>query len=366
MRVPLFDMQRELAPVRASIDAAIARVLDSGVFIGGPEVTHFETELARASSVHHVIGVSSGTDALLLIAMALGLDRHATVVTTPFSYIATASTIARTGARLIFADIDDDSLNLDAAGALAACTDNTRAIVTVNLYGQPATLPALAPGAASSAMPQLSIIEDAAQSLGAGPVRGRAAATSFFPTKNLGALGDAGAVLTDDTAFAHRVAQLRGHGAAPKYHYPLLGGNFRIDPLQAAILAAKLPYLADWTAARRRNAARYRSMFANAVMPPELRLPSAHPDHVYHQFVVRTPRRNALRDYLTARSIGTEIYYPEPLHLQPCFADLGYRAGSMPIAERACAEVLALPIAPTLTEDEQAFVVQSVADFFAS
>lgn len=358
MRVPLFDMQRELAPVRASVEAAIARVLDSGVFIGGPEVTHFETELARECSVQHVIGASSGTDALLLIAMALGLDHNATVVTTPFSYIATASTIARTGARLVFADIDDDSLNLAPASALAACADNTRAIVTVNLYGQPATLP--------TAMPTLSIIEDAAQSLGAGPVRGRAAATSFFPTKNLGALGDAGAVLTDDTGFATRVAQLRGHGAAPKYHYPLLGGNFRIDPLQAAILAAKLPHLAGWTAARRRNAERYRRMFANAKIPPELRLPSAHPDHVYHQFVVRTPRRNALRNYLTARGIGTEVYYPEPLHLQPCFADLGYRAGSMPIAEQACTEVLALPIAPTLTDDEQAFVVQTVADFFAS
>ena len=360
MRVPLFDMQRELAPVRASVEAAIARVLDSGVFIGGPEVTQFETQLARSCSVQHVIGVSSGTDALLLIAMALGLDRHATVVTTPFSYIATASTIARTGARLVFADIDDDSLNLAPAGALAACADDTRAIVTVNLYGRPATLPEIAPTA------PLAIIEDSAQSLGAGPVRGRAAATSFFPTKNLGALGDAGAVLTDDTAFAHRVAQLRGHGAAPKYHYPLLGGNFRIDPLQAAILAAKLPHLASWTAARRRNAERYRRMFASANVPAELRLPSTHPDHVYHQFVVRTPRRNALRDYLTARGIGSEIYYPEPLHLQPCFADLGYRAGSLPIAERACTEVLALPIAPTLTEDEQAFDVQAVADFFAS
>lgn len=360
MRVPLFDMQREIAPVRASINAAIARVLDSGVFIGGTEVTQFETALRQACNVQHAIGVSSGTDALLLIAMALGLDHNATVVTTPFSYIATASTIARTGARLVFADIDDDSLNLAPTRALAACTDDTRAIVTVNLYGAPATLPDVARA------PQLAIIEDSAQSLGAGPVRGHAAATSFFPTKNLGALGDAGAVLTDDAAFASRVTQLRGHGAAPKYHYPLLGGNFRIDALQAAVLAAKLPHLARWTAARRRNAERYRSMFASANVPAELRMPSAHPDHVYHQFVVRTPRRNALRDYLTARGIGTEIYYPEPLHLQPCFAELGYRAGSMPIAERACTEVLALPIAPTLTDDEQAFVVESVATFFAS
>ncbi|MBP9089080.1 MAG: DegT/DnrJ/EryC1/StrS family aminotransferase [Kofleriaceae bacterium] len=366
MRVPLFDMQRELAPVRASVEAAIARVLDSGEFIGGPEVRHFETELAQACGVQHAVGVSSGTDALLLIAMALGLDPNATVVTTPFSYIATASTIARTGARLVFADIDEDSLNLAPARALAACSDNTRAIVTVNLYGQPAALPSVPPAQTTAPTAQLSIIEDSAQSLGAGPVRGRAAATSFFPTKNLGALGDAGAVLTDDTVFATRVTQLRGHGAAPKYHYPLLGGNFRIDALQAAILAAKLPHLASWTAARRRNATRYRAMFASSTVPPELRLPSAHPDHVYHQFVVRTPRRDALRDYLTARGIGTEIYYPEPLHLQPCFVDLGYRPGSMPIAERACTEVLALPIAPTLTEDEQAFVVATVAAFFAS
>ena len=360
MRVPLFDMQRELTPVRASIDAAIARVLDSGVFIGGTEVTQFETALAQACNVQYAIGVSSGTDALLLIAMALGLDHNATVVTTPFSYIATASTIARTGARLVFADIDDDSLNLAPARALAACTDDTRAIVTVNLYGAPAALPEVTPTL------QLAIIEDSAQSLGAGPVRGRAAATSFFPTKNLGALGDAGAVLTDDASFAARVTQLRGHGAAPKYHYPLLGGNFRIDALQAAILAAKLPHLARWTTARRRNAERYRSMFASAKIPAELRMPCAHPNHVYHQFVVRTPRRKALRDHLTARGIGTEIYYPEPLHLQPCFAELGYRVGSMPITERACTEVLALPIAPTLTDDEQAFVVESVAAFFAS
>ncbi len=361
MRVPLFDMQRELAPVRASIDAAITRVLDSGVFIGGPEVVQFETALAKSCNVQHAIGVSSGTDALLLIAMALGLDHNATVVTSPFSYIATASTIARTGARLVFADIDEDSLNLAPALALAACTDDTRAIVTVNLYGRPAELPVISP----TTMPQLSIIEDSAQSLGAGPVRGHAAATSFFPTKNLGALGDAGAVFTNDTALATRITQLRGHGAAPKYHYPLLGGNFRIDALQAAIVAAKLPHLANWTAARRSHATRYRAMFASAKVPPELRLPSTHPDHVYHQFVVRTPRRNALRDYLTGRGIGSEIYYPEPLHLQPCFADLGYRAGSLPIAERACTDVLALPIAPTLTEDEQTFVVQSIADFFA-
>ena len=357
MQVPLFDMQRELAPVRASVDAAIKRVLDSGVFIGGAEVSNFERALAATAGAQHAIGVSSGTDALLIIAMALGLDRNASVVTTPFSYVATASTIARTGARLIFADIDEDSLNLDPALALAACANNTRAIVTVNLYGRLAALPPATPGC--------EVIEDAAQSLGAGPVRGKAAATSFFPTKNLGAAGDAGAVFTDDAELAARIAQLRSHGAAPKYHYPILGGNFRIDALQAAILAAKLPHLQTWTAARQRNAARYREMFAVARVPAELRIPSPHPSHIYHQFVVRTPRRDALRAYLQAHGVGTEVYYPEPLHLQPCFADFGYQPGSLPVAERACTEVLALPIAPTLTDDEQAYVVETIGAFFA-
>jgi dTDP-4-amino-4,6-dideoxygalactose transaminase len=354
MKVPLFDMAAELAAVRREIDAAIARVLDSGVFIGGDEVVAFERELAAATGARHAIGTNSGTDALHAIFLALGITHGDEVVTTPLTFFATAGGAARLGARIVFADVDEDSLTLDPAAALAAVGARTRAIVPVHLFGYPATLPA-APCA---------IIEDAAQSLGAGPVRGRAAAVSFFPTKNLGAIGDAGAVLTDDPVLADRIALLRTQGARPKYHHLAIGGNFRLDPLHAAVLRAKLPHLAAWNTARRDHAERYRALFAAARVPPELRLPAPHAAHVYHQFVIRAPRRDALRTHLTGAGIGTEIYYPEPLHLQPCFADLGYHPGAFPIAERACQDVLALPIHPMLAPDAQAFVVDQIAAFY--
>jgi dTDP-4-amino-4,6-dideoxygalactose transaminase len=351
--IPLFDMVAELAPIRSEIDAAIRRVLDSGVFIGGPEVTAFETELAAAARVRHAIGVSSGTDALLAIAMALGIGPGDEVVTTPFTFFATAGSIARLGARVVFADIDEATLTLDPAAALAACSDRTKAILPVHLFGHPAELPATS----------LPIIEDAAQSLGGGPVRGRAAAVSMFPTKNLGAIGDAGAVLTDDRELADRIALLRNHGARPKYHHVALGGNFRLDALQAAVLRVKLPYLADWTAARRSHAAHYRALIAAANLPSEVRVPVDHAAHVYHQFVIRTPRREALRAHLAAAGIGTEVYYPEPLHLAPCW-NHGYRAGSLPIAERASAEVLALPIQPAAPPSVREAVIAEIEAFF--
>lgn len=358
MKVPLFDMAAELAAVRREVDAAIARVLDSGVFIGGPEVTGFERELAAATGAAHAVGTSSGSDALHAIFAALGVAPGDEVVTTPLTFFATAGSAARLGARIVFADIDDDSLTLDAGAAGAACSARTRAVVPVHLFGHPAALPAELPA-------RCAIVEDAAQSVGAGPVRGRAAALSFFPTKNLGAIGDAGAVLTDDAELADRIALLRTHGARPKYHHVAIGGNFRLDPLQAAVLRAKLPHLAGWTTARREHAGRYRALFAAARMPAELRLPAAHASHVYHQFAIRAPRRDALRAHLAAAGIGTAIYYPEPLHLQPCFAELGYRAGALPIAERACHELLALPVHPTLAPDAQAFVVDQIAAFYA-
>jgi dTDP-4-amino-4,6-dideoxygalactose transaminase len=354
MKVPLFDMAAELAPIRPAIDAAIARVLDAGVFIGGPELAAFERALAAAAGVRHAVGVSSGTDALHAVCMATNLRPGDEVVTTPLTFFATAGAAARLGARIVFADVDDDTLTIDPARALTACTARTRLLIPVHLYGHPAELP-------TSPCP---ILEDAAQSLGAGPPRGLAAAVSFFPTKNLGALGDGGAVLTDDDALADRVTLLRTQGARPKYHHLAIGGNLRLDPLQAAILGAKLPHLPAWTAARRAHAARYRALFAAATVPPELRLPADHAAHVYHQFVIRAPRRDALRAHLAAAGVGTEIYYPEPLHLQPCFADLGYRPGALPIAERACAELLALPIQPALTADAQAYVVDQIAAFF--
>lgn len=355
MKVPLFDMAAEIAAVRHELDAAIARVLDSGVFIGGDEVVAFERELAAQTGARHAIGTSSGSDALHAIFLALGVARGDDVVTTPLTFFATAGGAARLGARIVFADVDDASLTLDPRAAVTACSARTRAVVPVHLFGHPATLPA-APCA---------IVEDAAQSLGAGPVRGRAAAVSFFPTKNLGAIGDAGAVLTDDPALADRIALLRTQGARPKYHHLAIGGNFRLDPLQAAVLRAKLLHLAAWNTARRGHAERYRALFAQARVPPELRLPAPHAAHVYHQFVIRAPRRDALRAYLSGAGVGTEIYYPEPLHLQPCFAELGYRAGAFPIAERACRDVLALPIHPMLAPDAQAFVVDRIAAFYA-
>ena len=353
MTVPFFDMAAELAAVRADVDAAIARVLDSGIFIGGPEVTAFERELAAATGATHALGTSSGTDALHAIFMALGIGPGDEIVTTPLTFFATAGSAARLGARIVFADVNDDTLCLDPRAALAASTARTKAIVPVHLFGRPAALP-------ETAIP---IVEDAAQSIGAGPVRGLAAALSFFPTKNLGALGDAGAVLTNDPALADRIALLRGHGARPKYHHVAIGGNLRLDTLQAAILRAKLPHLTGWTAARRAHAARYRELFAAVKLPHELRLPADHPGHVYHQFVIRVPRRDALREHLARAGIGTEVYYPEPLHLQPCF-DLGYRAGSLPLAEQACREVLALPIHPSLTPEAQADVVSVIARFY--
>jgi len=347
-------MSAELAQVRAEVEAAIARVLDSGVFIGGPEVEGFERELARAIGARHAIGVSSGTDALLAILMALDVGAGTEIVTTPFTFFATAGGAARLGARVVFADVDDATLMLDPRAALAACSERTRAIVTVNLYGCPAELPA-AP---------CPVIEDAAQSIGSTPPRGLAAALSCFPTKNLGALGDAGAIVTDDAELADRIRLLRMHGARPKYHHVAIGGNLRLDALQAAVLRAKLPHLARWTAARRALADRYRALLVAAVVPSEVRLPAPHPAHVYHQFVIRTPRRDALRAYLAAAGIQTEVYYPEPLHLQPCFASYGYRAGAFLVAERACREVLALPIYPTLGVEAQAYVVDVIAAFF--
>lgn len=355
MNIPLVDIPAELATIRADIDAAIAGVLDSGRLIGGPEVAAFESELAAACAAAHAVGVSSGTDALLVTLMALDIGRGHEVVTTPFSFFATAGVIARLGAKPVFADIEEDTFNLDPARAGGRCSAHTRAIITVNLYGRPAELPDLGP---------LPVVEDAAQSIAAATVRGKASTLSFFPTKNLGAVGDAGAVLTDDEAFADRVRLLRNHGAKPKYHHPAIGGNFRLDALQAAVLRVKLPHLADWTAARRRNADTYRRLFAASTCPPEVRMPSDAPDHIYNQFVIRAPRRDELRAHLLGAGVGTEVYYPQPFHLQPCFADLGYREGSFPAAEKAAAEVLALPIFPTLSDEQQAYVVETIAAFY--
>jgi dTDP-4-amino-4,6-dideoxygalactose transaminase len=356
MKVPLVDLGAELRPLRADIDAAIARVLDGTRFIGGPEVTAFEDELAPVGGARFAVGMSSGTDALLAALMALDLGPGDEVVTTPFSFFATVGAIVRLGAVPVFADIEEGTCNLDPAAALAAVSPRTRAILPVHLYGLPARLPAAG---------EIPIIEDAAQSLGASPVAGLCQCISFFPTKNVGAIGDAGAVLTSDPAFAERLHLLRAHGARPKYVHQIIGGNFRLDALQAAVLRVKLPHLRAWCDARRSNASRYRALFASARVPSELALPPDSPAHIYHQFVIRAPRREALRAFLLDAGIETEVYYPVPLHLQRCFASLGHREGAFPVAERAAAEVLALPVHPSLTESAQGYVVERIAAFYA-
>lgn len=354
--VPLLDLAAQNGPLRDEIMSAIGKVVDSGRFILGPDVEKLEADLAKITGAKHVIGVSSGTDALLVALMALGIGPGDTVITTPFSFFATAGAVSRLGAKPTFVDIDPATFNLDAKAAAASVTATTKAIIPVHLFGRAAEIPATS----------VPVIEDAAQSIGSAKLGGIAGCLSFFPSKNLGAFGDAGAVYTDDAAFADRVTLLRTHGGRPKYYHQAIGGNFRIDALQAAILAVKLPHLAGWTEARRRNAHRYRAMFAAAKLPAELVVPADAPGHIYNQFSLRAPRRDALRDYLTKAKVSTEIYYPVPFHLQPCFQDLGYKKGEFPHSERAADEALALPIYPEITEAQQQYVVDQIAAFYAS
>jgi dTDP-4-amino-4,6-dideoxygalactose transaminase len=354
MHVPLLDLAAQNGPLRAELLAALARVVDGGQFILGPEVEAFEAALARLLGARHAIGVSSGTDALLVALMALGVGPGDEVVTTTFSFFATAGVVARLGARPVLVDIEPETFNMDPAAAAAAVTARTKCVMPVHLFGRPATLPSVA----------VPIVEDAAQSIAAVPLAGRLGCLSFFPSKNMGAFGDAGAVYADDDAAADRVRLLRTHGGRPKYVHHAIGGNFRLDALQAAILGVKLPHLMAWTAARRRNADRYRNLFAAARVPGEIRLPTDAPGHIYNQFVVRVPRRDALRTHLSKNGVGTEVYYPIPFHLQPCFRGLGVEEGALPHAEAAAREALALPIYPELTEAQQAHVVAQIAAFY--
>jgi dTDP-4-amino-4,6-dideoxygalactose transaminase/acetyltransferase-like isoleucine patch superfamily enzyme len=366
--IRFFDLREQTAALEGELHAAFERVLRSGRFILADEVTQLERELAAALDLPHVVGVSSGTDALIATLMALGVSAGDEVITSPFSFIATAESIVRVGARPVFADVDADSSNLDPSCVEAAITPRTRAIIAVHLFGQPC-----APEVLDVALRHdLPVVEDAAQAIGArterGPVGGlgKAGCFSLFPSKNLGGFGDAGLVTTRDEALAADLRALRSHGAASKGDHRITGGNFRLDELQAALLRVKLPHLSRWTAARRANAARYQTGLGEAQMPAELlTLPSAlEPGHVYNQYVVRTSRRDELHRYLAERGIGTEIYYAHPLHLQRCFAGLGYRTGSFPVTERSAREVLALPIYPELGETRQRRVIDEVLTFF--
>ena len=368
VKVPLLDLQAQYRPLRDEILAAIARVCDSQRFIMGPEITALEEEMARLLGIRHTIAVSSGTDALLLALMALDIKAGDEVVTTTYSFFATAGAIVRVGARPVFVDIDPATFNIDPDRIRPALTPRTKAILPVHLFGLSADLDPIADIASRAGIP---VIEDAAQAIGAAyksrPVGGVGAfgCFSFFPSKNLGAFGDAGLLATNDDAFAKRARLLRTHGMEPKYYHHLVGGNFRMDALQAAILRVKAPHLATWTDARRANAQRYRALFRDAALGDRVRLPVEPPDrrHIFNQFVIRTADRDALKRHLDERGIGTEIYYPVPFHLQPCFADLGHRRGEFPHAERAAAESLALPIYGELTAAQQGAVVGEVAAF---
>ena len=375
--VPLLDLKAQYATIETEVRAAMDRVLASQHFILGPEVEALETSVAAYSGCAHGVGVSSGTDAILVALMALGVGAGDEVVTTPYTFVATATSIARLGARAVLVDIDPSSFNLDVTKVDAAITKKTKAIVPVHLYGQMAGAAAIA---AVAARHGVAVVEDAAQAIGA-EADGRRAGSigalgclSFFPSKNLGAFGDGGMVVSNDAALAARVRLLRNQGQKPKYFSQEVGGNFRLDALQAAVLSAKLPHLDGWTARRQANAARYRALFAESglrvtsgplegdaqiALPVEL---AAH-RHVYNQFVIRVHRRDELRAFLTDRQIGSEVYYPQPMHLQKCFADWGYAKGAFPESERAANQSLAIPIYPELTDDMLHTVVAAVRDF---
>jgi len=364
--VPLLDLEAQYRPLRKEILAAITRVCDSQRFILGPEVDALERELAEHIGVAHAIAMSSGTDAILAALMALGVGPGDEVITPTFSFFATAGCVSRLGATPKLVDIDPVSYNADPVAIRAAITSRTRAIIPVHLYGQTADMDPIVEVARAHGIP---VIEDACQAIGAS-YKGRQAGAigtagcfSFFPSKNLGAFGDAGLVTTHDPALAHELRLLRNHGAEPKYFHKRIGGNFRLDALQAAVLRVKLPHLQRWSAMRVANARRYHELFAGAGLD-RITLPHEMRDrrHIFNQFVVRVPDRARVRAALTDQGIGTEVYYPVPFHLQECFASLGHRRGDFPEAEAAAETCLALPIYGELTLEQQQAVVDAVGD----
>ncbi len=378
MRVPLLDLKAQHATIRGEIEAAVKAVFDEQQFVLGATVERFEEEMRAYTGAAHAIGVASGSDALLLALMALEIGPRDAVVTTPFTFFATAGSIARTGARLVFADIDPATFNLapdGVAAALAFIAKEARRVVLmpVHLYGRLAPMPALSRLAAEHGA---AIVEDAAQAIGARAATPRGSrmagtfglfgALSFFPSKNLGAAGDAGMVLCAEEEMAHRIRRLRTHGSSRPYVHDHVGVNSRLDAVQAAVLSVKLRHLEAWNRARRERAAAYTRRLRDAgidrqgVVLPEL----AADEHVFHQFVIRVERRDQLREALAEAGVETQVYYPVPLHRQPCFAALGFRAGEFPHAEKACRECLALPIFPELSDEQVDYVVETIAAFY--
>jgi dTDP-4-amino-4,6-dideoxygalactose transaminase len=394
MRVPLLDLSQQHAALAEPIHAEIAAVLSTQNFILGPKVEAFEAAIAQYCGSPHAIGVSSGTDALLAVFMAMGLGPGDAVITSDYSFFATGGCVARVGATPVFIDIDPVTYNLSApaleryltetcqreddGSVRTAKGEKVRAVVPVHLYGLCSDMEAVMEIASRFS---LDVIEDAAQALGAeyrfhgtrakAGTMGSAGTFSFYPSKNLGAAGDAGMIVCQDDELANRLRHCRQHGMEPRYYHHFIGGNFRLDEIQAAVLGVKLPHLDEWSAARRRVADHYRAEFSRLGLTERITLPTepyrGHGltnHHIYHQYVIRTSQRDALREHLSSKEIGTAIYYPLGLHEQECFRYLGYRAGDCPEAERAARETLALPIYPELSPEALRYVVESIAEFF--
>ncbi len=367
--VPLLDLKAQYQQIKSEVDSAIQRVVDSQHFINGPEVTALEQEVARYCQTEHCVGVSSGSDALILALMALEIGPGDEVITTPYTFFATVGAIVRVGARPVLVDIDPVTFNIDPRAIASCVTPRTRAIMPVHLFGQCADMDPILEVARKH---NLAVIEDAAQAIGseykgmrAGSM-GTIGTFSFFPSKNLGCFGDGGAVTTRDANLANRMRILRNHGSNPKYFHKYVGGNFRLDTLQAAILMVKLKSLDAWTLRRQQNAAFYDMALARAgLRGNQIETPKVvQSRHIFNQYVIRCQDRDGLMGFLKQRQIGTEIYYPQPMHLQECFANLGYRKGQFPESERAAATSLALPIYPELTMAQKGAVVESLGLFF--
>jgi dTDP-4-amino-4,6-dideoxygalactose transaminase len=365
---PFLDLRAQFATIRDDVMQAVSRVMESQHFILGPEVAAFEKEVGAYIGCSHAIGCASGSDALVLALMALGVGPGDEVISPPFTFVATAGSVARLGAKPVFADIDPLTYNIDHAKLGALITPRTKAIIVVHLFGLAADMDRIMSIADKRGVP---VIEDAAQSIGAEyngrqvGSRGAISCFSFFPSKNLGGAGDGGLVTTESESLADALRVMRVHGSRGKYDYERLGFNSRLDALQAAVLRVKLRHLGTWTEGRRRNAATYRRLFAEHDIASRVQLPiePAGYKHIYNQFTIRTPRRDALKKYLQANGIPTEVYYPHALHLQPAFRELGYGPGDFPEAERACGQVLSLPIYPELTLAQLKSVVSGIAAF---
>ena len=364
MAVPLLDLKAQYKTIKKDVIAAVCEVLESQQCIGGPKVAELEEKIAAVSDCKFAVGVSSGTDAILSSLMSLEIGPGDEVITSPFTFFATVGCIARTGAKPVFADIDPKTCNIDPALIEKVITDKTRAIMPVHLYGQMADMDAIMTLADKHG---LAVIEDAAQSI-TSTYKGKKAGSigttgcfSFFPSKNLGGIGDGGMIVTNDEELYNRLVIMRNHGMNPKYYHKFVGGNFRLDPIQAVALLVKLPYLDQWSEARRRNAEYYNKKFEGSIV----QTPYISPDcvSVYNQYCIRVPRRDELVAHLRESDIGCEIYYPLPLHLQECFAYLGYKEGDFPEAEKAAKEIMALPIYPELTDEMKDTVADAILTF---